>query len=73
MRKTNDPCIMCHPLQAGVAKLADASDLGSGGVTPVEVRVLSPALLPPNDSQVGVFCLSFFISFVCRDLRGMSF
>jgi len=30
-------------------------------------------LLPPNDSQVGVFCLSFFISFVCRDLRGMSF
>jgi 3-deoxy-7-phosphoheptulonate synthase len=28
-----------------VAKLADAPDLGSGGVTPVEVRVLSPALL----------------------------
>ena len=28
---------------AGVAKLADAPDLGSGGVTPVEVRVLSPA------------------------------
>ncbi len=27
-----------------MAKLADAPDLGSGGVTPVEVRVLSPAL-----------------------------
>ena len=33
------------PTHAGVAKLADAPDLGSGGVTPVEVRVLSPALL----------------------------
>ena len=28
-----------------MAKLADAPDLGSGGVTPVEVRVLSPAFL----------------------------
>ena len=28
---------------AGVAELADALDLGSSGVTPVEVRVLSPA------------------------------
>ena len=28
---------------AGVAKLADALDLGSSGVIPVEVRVLSPA------------------------------
>ena len=28
---------------AGVAKLADAQDLGSCGVTPVEVQVLSPA------------------------------
>lgn len=30
---------------AGVAELADASGLGPGGVIPVEVRVLSPALL----------------------------
>jgi hypothetical protein len=28
---------------AGVAELADAQDLGSCGVTPVEVQVLSPA------------------------------
>ena len=28
---------------AGVAELADAPDLGSGGVIPVKVRVLSPA------------------------------
>ena len=31
--------------RAGVAELADAQDLGSCGVTPVEVQVLSPA--PP--------------------------
>ena len=30
--------------RAGVAELADAQDLGSCGVTPVEVQVLSPAL-----------------------------
>ena len=36
-------------LVAGVAKLADAPDLGSGGVTPVEVRVLSPALAIRHD------------------------
>src|SRR5205807_2854147 len=29
--------------RAGVAELADAQDLGSCGVTPVEVQVLSPA------------------------------
>src|SRR5579883_428361 len=34
---------------AGVAKLADAQDLGSCGVTPVEVQVLSPA---PNPSRL---------------------
>ena len=28
---------------AGVAELADAQDLGSCGVTPVEVQLLSPA------------------------------
>ena len=32
---------------AGVAELADAPDLGSGGVTPVKVQVLSPAPLTP--------------------------
>ena len=40
------PFPLSYPLlttRAGVAKLADAPDLGSGGVTPVEVRVLSPA------------------------------
>jgi hypothetical protein len=31
--------------RAGVAELADAQDLGSCGVTPVEVQVLSPAPL----------------------------
>ena len=31
------------PAGAGVAELADAQDLGSCGVTPVEVQVLSPA------------------------------
>jgi hypothetical protein len=36
-------------LVAGVAKLADAPDLGSGGVIPVEVRVLSPALKTRHD------------------------
>ena len=30
-------------ISAGVAELADAQDLGSCGVTPVEVQVLSPA------------------------------
>ena len=40
------PFPLSYPLfttRAGVAKLADAPDLGSGGVIPVEVRVLSPA------------------------------
>ncbi len=34
-----------------MAKLADAPDLGSGGVTPVEVRVLSPAF-PPQSIRI---------------------
>jgi hypothetical protein len=47
---------------AGVAELADAQDLGSCGVTPVEVQVLSPAptlvarsnaILPTLDLQGG--------------------
>ena len=43
------PFPLSYPLfttRAGVAKLADAPDLGSGGVIPVEVRVLSPAFPP---------------------------
>src|SRR5579859_2630619 len=40
-------CIMVA-LGAGVAELADAQDLGSCGVIPVEVQVLSPA---PNFSH----------------------
>ena len=46
------PFPLSYPLfttRAGVAKLADAPDLGSGGVTPVEVRVLSPALAIRHD------------------------
>lgn len=39
---------------AGVAELADAPDLGSGGVTPVKVRVLSPALQTPGQSGYTV-------------------
>jgi hypothetical protein len=31
-------------LQAGVAELADAPGLGPGGLRPLEVQVLSPAL-----------------------------
>ncbi len=34
---------------AGVAELADARDLGSRGVKPVQVRALSPALLSARD------------------------
>jgi hypothetical protein len=37
-------------LGAGVAELADAQDLGSCGVTPVEVQVLSPAPFPSRGS-----------------------
>ena len=49
---------------AGVAELADAQDLGSCGVTPVEVQLLSPApvatpvlspieqVLPPRRARV---------------------
>ena len=33
---------------AGVAELADAQDLGSCGVTPVEVQILSPAPCLPD-------------------------
>ena len=35
---------------AGVAELADAQDLGSCGVTPVEVQVLSPAPIILSDT-----------------------
>ena len=35
---------------AGVAELADAQDLGSCGVTPVEVQVLSPAPFVLSDA-----------------------
>jgi hypothetical protein len=35
---------------AGVAELADAQDLGSCGVTPVEVQVLSPAPIVLSDT-----------------------
>ena len=54
---------------AGVAELADAPDLGSGG-TPVQVQVLSPA--PSLNSlnfftvgkKFGLFCfLKEFVSF----------
>ena len=50
--------------RAGVAELADAQDLGSCGVTPVEVQLLSPApvatpvlspieqVLPPRRARV---------------------
>ena len=33
-----------NSLAAGVAELADALDLGSSGLKPVQVRFLSPAL-----------------------------
>ena len=39
---------------AGVAELADAPDLGSGG-TPVQVQVLSPAPMKSLDFS-GLFC-----------------
>ena len=41
---------------AGVAELADAPDLGSGG-TPVQVQVLSPA---PNENRVTSVTLFLF-------------
>tara|TARA_Y100001933_G_scaffold265240_1_gene337787 strand:- start:785 stop:1693 length:909 start_codon:yes stop_codon:yes gene_type:complete len=62
MRFAAADVIMCPPLQAGVAELADALDLGSSGVTPVEVRVLSPALFPemskvnPGEFKINPRC-----------------
>ena len=53
-QKAGRPSII-YLASAGVAELADAQDLGSCGVTPVEVQVLSPA---PNFEDF-LFVVSF--------------
>ena len=41
------------PGPAGVAELADAPGLGPGGLRPLEVRLLSPALAHPSNEGSG--------------------
>ena len=65
---------MCYIISyndhAGVAELADAPDLGSGG-TPVQVQVLSPAPYRVfiTNLRVGIWTLDFFLPvlhlFIC--------
>ena len=58
---------------AGVAELADAPDLGSGG-TPVQVQVLSPA--PKKQSILAVLCFFGLVMWrrICsRDSSNFSF
>ncbi len=48
-------CISQNITHAGVAELADAPDLGSGG-TPVQVQVLSPA----PKKQISIWVSAFY-------------
>ena len=56
-------------LYAGVAELADAPDLGSGG-TPVQVQVLSPAPKNPFTDLVKGFFYFLFFGVFPRRRRG---
>ena len=51
VKLTNGRCSCYNNINAGVAELADAPDLGSG-ISDVQVQVLSPA--PDNDNPNSI-------------------